>query len=188
MPIISPSEKRCFDALLPLLTPAARATVHSIIRTPGTSPYTRVREALLRRFGRTPRQLARDLCESRSLGDKLPSEFLDHLLGLLPDVKVLFEVILLDALPANARVAALPHTDVHAMARAADTVVLENRASAEVDRASAAIAAVSVAPADEFPPSQLSPAAVALPAVAAVSRGSRPPLKKTDTLCAVHAR
>ena len=42
----SPSEQRCFVALLPLLTPAARATVHSVIRTPGPTPYSKAREAL----------------------------------------------------------------------------------------------------------------------------------------------
>ena len=31
-----------FDALLPLLTPAARAMVHSVIRTPGATPYSRL--------------------------------------------------------------------------------------------------------------------------------------------------
>ena len=103
----SPSEQRCFDALLPLLTPAARSTVHSVIRHPGAAPYSRAREALIRHFGRTPRQLAREAREARSLGDRLPSEFLDHLTGLLPDIKLFYEVALLDALPPNARVAAL---------------------------------------------------------------------------------
>ena len=42
----SPSEQRCFVALLPLLTPAARATVHSVIRTPGSAPYSKAREVL----------------------------------------------------------------------------------------------------------------------------------------------
>ena len=87
--------------------------------------------ALLRHFGRTPRQLARELRESRSLGDKLATEFLDHVKGLLPDVRTLFVVVLLDALPPNARVAALQHSSVEDMARAADSVILENRADAE---------------------------------------------------------
>ena len=93
---------------------------------------------LLRHFGHTPCHLAHELRETRSLGDKLPSKLLDHMMGLLPDVKALFEVILLDALPDNARVAALQHTDVVAMAKEADAMVMENRASAEVDRADGA--------------------------------------------------
>ena len=98
----------------------------------------------MRHFGRTPRQLAREAREARSMGDKLPSEFLDHLMSLLPDVKTFYEVALLDALPSNARVAALGHTDVRSMALAADAVVLENRASAEHDRPVAAVMSVSV--------------------------------------------
>ena len=43
----APSERQCFDALLPLLTPAARNTVHSVIRTPGVSPYSKARDCLL---------------------------------------------------------------------------------------------------------------------------------------------
>ena len=185
----NPTERRCFDALLPLLTPAARAIVHSVIRAPGVAPYTRAREALLRHFGRTPRQLARDLREARSLGDKLPSEFLDHAMSLLPDVKAYFEIVLLDALPPNARIAALNHTDLRAMARAADAVVLESRAAAESDRASAAVAALSLdqdVPDEDQLPSDM---AVAQPAVAAVARsqGQRPSQRKSD-LCFVHKR
>ena len=79
------------------------------------------------------------------MGDRSPSEFLDHAMSLLPDPKVFFEVVLLDALPPNARVAALQHSDVHDMARAADAVWLENKAAAEMDRASASVASLSLA-------------------------------------------
>ena len=168
-----PTERRCFDALLPLLTPAARSVVHSVIRTPAEAPYTRARDALLRHFGRTPRQLAREAREARSLGDKLPSEFLDHLMSLLPDIKMFYEVALLDALPANARIAALGHADVRSMALAADAVVLEARATAELDRPVAAVAAVSVPQEHDVE-------------VAAVSRTNKPAQK--SSLCSAHAR
>ena len=184
----NPSEQRCFDALLPLLTPAARTTVHSVIRTPGGTPYSKAREALLRHFGRTPRQLARELRDTRSMGDMLATELLDHLYGLLPDVKVLFEVILLDALPANARVAALQHSNVRAMARAADEVILENRAAAECVRPAVSSLSLLDGDLDSSDAFQQPLLPQAAPAVAAVSRGPRPPFKKTETLCAVHNR
>ena len=123
----APSELKCFDALLPLLTPAARATVHSLIRSPGRAPYTKARQVLLRHFGRTPHQLAREFRETRSLGDMLPSELADHLQSLLPDINAIYEVVLLDSLPSNARDAALQQTGLAAMAAAADQVVLGNR-------------------------------------------------------------
>ena len=147
------------------------------------APYTRARDALLRHFGQTPRQKARDFREARSMGEKLPTEFLDHLEALLPDVKALFEVALLDALPANARVAALQHSGARAMAIAADAVVLENRAAQACDRVSASVNSMSLMDRDlESPsacPAPLSPA----PAVAAVGRA--PP---RDSLCQNHRR
>ena len=192
----NPTEQKCFDALLPLLTPAARTVVHSVIRTQGPTPYTRAREALLRHFGRTPRQLAREFRDTREIGERLPSEFLDHLHGLLPDVPPaakIFEVYLLDALPPNARVAALQHSNIHAMARAADAVVLENRASSDsfpaVNQLSLLDDDVDAAGKRDFTPS-LPP--VPAPLVAAVSRGGHPSAapsgRKSDNLCLNHAR
>ena len=181
------SEQRCFDALLPLLTPAARSTVHSVIRTPGTTPYTKAREALMRHFGRTPRQLAREMRDTRVLGGRLPSEFLDHLVGLLPDVWKLFEVALLDALPPNARVAALRYTDVYDMARAADEVMLENMASD--DAAGPSINQLSLLDGDIDGAHAVPPPMVPQPvSVSAVRRDPKPPQKKTDSLCLIHAR
>ena len=179
------SEKQCFDALLPLLTPAARSTVHSVIRTQGGSPYSKARDALLRHFGKTPRQLAREAREARSLGDKLPSEFLDHVMALMPDVRTFYEIALLDALPSNARVAALQHSSVEAMARAADAVVLESRAEAESPRSVSAVASPLLDD-DVFHPGPppLTPTSAA---VAAVSRSSTPAPAKKE-LCSTHAR
>ena len=118
------------------------------------------------------------------MGDRLPSEFLDHALGLLPDVKTYFEIILLDALPPNARVAALQHSDLRAMARAADAVVLENRAEAEASPATVAVNALSLLDGDVDSAGVIPPPLT--PTVAAVSRDSRG--KKNDSLCPTHAR
>ena len=115
------------------------------------------------------------------MGDKLPSEFLDHLMSLLPDVKTFYEVALLDALPSNARVAALGHTDVRSMALAADAVVLENRASAEVERPVAAVMSASTHHDLELEPSPSSSLSVA-----AVGRAAKPAQK--SSLCSAHAR
>ena len=79
-----PSERGCFDALLPLLRPAARSEVHPFIRTPGVTPYSKARQVPLRHFGSTPRQLACEFRETRSLGKRLPSELLDNVRGIDP--------------------------------------------------------------------------------------------------------
>ena len=111
------------------------------------------------------------------MGDKLPSEYLDHIMGLLPDVRTFYEIALLDALSPNARVAALQHSSVEAMARAADSVVLESRAEAELPRG---VSALSLH--DDEVGSQSVPAPIS-PTVAALSRP-----RKSDTLCGQHAR
>ena len=187
----NPSERQCFDALLPLLTPAARNTVHSVIRTPGTTPYSKARDALLRHFGRTPRQLAReflDTSHARVLGDRLPSEYLDHLLGLLPDPRTMYEVALLDALPATARVAALQlsGSSLHAMARAADAVVLEARAETDAARP-VSVNAVSLldSDCDSFVPPPLTPV---LASISKDRRPSQPKPRQDSSICANHVR
>ena len=78
----------------------------------------------------------------------MPSELLDHMKSLLPDVNTLFEVILLDTLPANARDAALRQTGVESMAATANLVVLENRAMASSEHS---ISALSLPPSVEHP-------------------------------------
>ena len=134
-----PSEEESFNTLLPLLTPAALSKMTPILRVPGRTPYTLAKTALLRHFAKTPRDLARELRELRSLGDNTPTEILAHMRGLMPDPDVFFEVVLLDLLPANARDAALQHKTLDAMAAAADLIVAENAVAA----AAPAVASIS---------------------------------------------
>ena len=115
--------------------------------------------------------------------------------GLLPDIRVLFEVILLDSLPANARIAALQHSDVRSMAQAADAVILENRASSELSRAAAEISSISRHDPDFLPDGSVAQPFAPVPSVNAVSSGAsaqprarRPPLRKADGICAIHNR
>ena len=98
----------------------------------------------------------------------------------------MLEVALLDALPAGARDAALQHSSLDAMADAADLVVLENRVAATSLR-DPVVSSVSSDPVADYY-AELEQVSLN-PSVAAVARSSsRPPFKRTDTLCAVHAR
>ena len=160
-----PSEDASINTLLPLLTPAALSKMTPILRVPGLQPYSSAKATLLKHFAKTPRDLARELRELRSLGDSKPSEILAHIRGLLPDPDVLFEVVLLDLLPPNARDAALQHTSLDAMAAAADLIVAENVVAASLP---------TVAAVEPLPPS------APVTSVAAVSTSS--------DLCPVHAR
>ena len=119
------------------------------------------------------------------MGDMLPSEYLDHLMSLIPDVKVLYEVYLLDALPGNARVAALQHTNLRAMADATNAVVRENR-SADSDSMTQAVSSISLLDSDLDGACALQPLAPS-PSVAAVGRDPRAAPRK-DSLCANHKR
>ena len=183
----APSEMRCFDALLPLLTPAARATVHSLIRSPGRNPYTKARQVLLRHFGRTPHQMAREFRETWSLGDMLPSELMDHLQSLLPDITALYEVMLLDSLPSNARDAALQHSGLAAMAAAADQVILGNRALAAASPSVSSVVAVDPVVSAPCYLDDLTPTVSAVAQPAPPRRQQQQGARKSD-LCAVHAK
>ena len=120
----------------------------------------------------------------------LPSEYLDHMDGLLPDPQTLKEVYLLDALPPNARVAALQHSSIRDMALAADAVILESRAEAASTVAmTASVNSLSLLDGDLSGGASIPPPLLPTPvaSVAAMSRRSGPP-KKPSTLCSNHAR
>ena len=102
------------------------------------------------------------------MGDNTPSEILAHIRGLLPDVDVLYEVVLLDLLPPNARDAALQHSSLDSMAAAADLIVAENAVAASLPAVS------ELAAPDSSDDRVVSVAAVAAPSSAG--------------LCRVHAR
>ena len=165
----NPSQEASFNTLLPLLTPAALSKMTPILRVKGLTPYTQAKTTLLKHFAKTPRDLARELREVRSLGDCTPTEILAHIRGLLPDPDVFFEVVLLDLLPANARDAALQHSNLDDMAAAADLIVAENAVAASLP----SVAALS------SPDS----GADGRPEVAATSAPAAVP-----DLCQVHAR
>ena len=67
-----PTEEASFNTLLPLLTPAALGKMTLILRVMGRTPYTTAKKTLLKHFAKTPRDLARELRELRSLGDVPP--------------------------------------------------------------------------------------------------------------------
>ena len=173
----NPSEDAAFDTLLPLLTPAACKHIQPIVRAPGPSPYSKAKTSLLRHFERTPRDLAREFRNLTSLGDMLPSDMLEHLYGLLPDPKVMYEVVFLDLLPPSAKDAALQHSSLADMAAAADKIVREGHTAARIS-------------AVESSPSLLgcdAPAALPVSTVAAVRSTPKPPSLPTF-LCDVHLR
>ena len=86
----------------------------------------KAKEALLSHFERNKYDKASDLLLITSLGDRTPSDLLRYMRSLQPGEAEtsLFIVIFLNALPRNARDAALPHAPtLDDMAKAADVVL-----------------------------------------------------------------
>ena len=123
-----------FDYLLSFLPTAALNQIDSIVDAPTQHPYTDAKKALLSHFQRNKYDKASDLLLITSLGDRTPSDLLRYMRSLQPGEgeTSLFIVIFLNALPRNARDAALPHApNMDDMAKAADIVlsIPEARAS-----------------------------------------------------------
>ena len=178
-----PTSAEKFDALLPLLSASACKHVQPIVRSPGLDPYTKAKTSLIRHFDKTPRDRARECRSLDSLGDMMPTDMLEHIYGLQPDPKVIYEIIFLDLLPAAAKDAALQHSSLSAMAAAADKIVLEGsptNSTPSVSQVSTSLASLAV---DEV-------AAVGAPdrrQAAARGRDSRQP-RALRFLCSSHAR
>ena len=176
-----PSQAETFDALLPLLSTAACKHVQPIVRSPGLDPYSRARSSLIRHFDKTPRDHARECRRLDSLGDMMPSDMLEHILGLLPDPAVIYEVIFLDLLPPAARDAALQHSSLSAMAAAADKIVREGSTAATAG-------ALSVSVVAEDPDPGVAAISSRRQAPSSRQRADQRPSRGHKFLCSVHAR
>ena len=112
----------------------------------------------------------------------MPSDMLEHIYGLLPDPKIIYEIIFLDLLPPAAKDAALQHSSLASMASAADKIVLEGSpanapAVAEIAAATAALSVDDVAAVSSRRQQQPS----------SRPRDARPP-RALRFLCSNHAR
>ena len=115
-----------FDYLLSFLSTTALNQIDSIVDAPTQQPYKDAKEALLSHFQRNKYDKASDLLLVTSLGDRTPSDLLRYMRSLQPGEQEtsLFIVIFLNALPRNARDAALPKApNLDEMAKAADIVL-----------------------------------------------------------------
>ena len=157
-----PTEAETFDALLPLLSTAACKHVQPVVRSPGSNPYSRARSSLIRHFDKTPRDHAREFRRLESLGDMMPSDMLEHILGLLPDPAIIYEVVFLDLLPPAARDAALQHTSLSVMAAAADKIVREGSSAPPAAPSNLSVSAVAAAADDLHLHEDVSPAVSAI--------------------------
>ena len=130
-----------FDALLAFLTTNALSQIDDIIDAPLQDPYDAAKKALLSHFTRNKLDRANDLRFITSLGDRTPSGLLRYMRSCQPGEPEtsLFTVIFLNALPKNAKDAALNLDDP----LLDDIATVADRILAVPDATTAGVSAVS---------------------------------------------
>ena len=96
--------------------------VQNIILDPPENPYDAIKAALVKAFGRTQAEKDQELLNLNGLGDKKPSELLQHMKNLNADPNTLFKALFLAQLPPDVlRILAMSSkTDVNELASEAD--------------------------------------------------------------------
>ena len=77
--------------------------VKNIILDPPENPYNAIKAALVKAFGRTQAEEDQELLNLNGLGDKKPSELLQHMKNLNADPNTLFKALFLAQLPSDVR-------------------------------------------------------------------------------------
>ena len=93
--------------------------------TPSEVPYNTLKAALIDAFGKTQAQKDQDILNINGLGDKKPSELLQHMNNLNADPKTLFKALFLAQLPPEVRqiLALSDKTDIKDLAKEADRIM-----------------------------------------------------------------
>ena len=77
--------------------------VQNIILDPPENPYEAIKAAPVKAFGRTLAEKDQELLNLNGLGDKKPSELLQHMKNLNADPNTLFKALFLAQLPSDVR-------------------------------------------------------------------------------------
>ena len=98
--------------------------VQNIILEPPENPYDAIKAALIKAFGRTQMEKDQELLNLNGLGDKKPSELLQHMKNLNADPNTLFKALFLTQLSPDVRriLAASSKTDIDELATEADRI------------------------------------------------------------------
>ena len=108
----------------------------------------KIRDALIKAFGRTQVEKDQELLNLNGLGDKKPSELLQHMKNLNADPNTLFKALFLTQLPPDVRriLATSSKTDIDELATEADRITEVARLTQDVQ--------VNAAKASRSPPSR----------------------------------
>jgi hypothetical protein len=124
-------QKTQFDYVIQALDNSTADRVQAVILNPSETPYDTLKAALIDAFGKTQAQKDQDILNINGLGDKKPSELLQHMNNLNADPKTLFKALFLAQLPPEVRqiLALSDKTDIKELAKEADRIMEVSRFS-----------------------------------------------------------
>ena len=98
--------------------------VKNIILDPPENPYNAIKAALVKAFGRTQAEEDQELLNLNGLGDKKPSELLQHMKNLNADPNTLFKALFLAQLSPDVQqiLATSSKTDINELASETDRI------------------------------------------------------------------
>ena len=120
-----------FDYVVQALDSPTAEKVQSVILSPPEDPYNTLRATLVEIFGKTQAQKDQEILNINGLGDKKPSELLQHIHNLNADPATLVRAFFLTQLPPEVRqiLALSDKTDIKELAKEADRVMEVSRLS-----------------------------------------------------------
>ena len=118
-----------FDYVIQALDNSTAEKVQSVILSPPEEPYNTIRALLIKIFGKTQAQKDQDILNINGLGDKKPSELLQHIHNLNADPTTLVKAFFLAQLPPEVRqiLALSDKTDIKDLAQEADRIMEVSR-------------------------------------------------------------
>ena len=123
-----------FDHVIQALDNVTADHVQNIILNPPDNPYDALKQALVRAFSKTQPEKDQELLNLNGLGDKKPSELLQHMRNLNVDPETLFKALFLAQLPSEVRriLASSEKTEIEDLALQADRITEASRLTNEL--------------------------------------------------------
>ena len=123
-----------FNYVIQALDNVTADRVQNIILNPPENPYDTLKQALVRAFSKTQPEKDQELLNLNGLGDKKPSELLQHMRNLNVDPKTLFKALFLAQLPSEVRriLASSEKTEIEDLALQADRITETSRLTNEL--------------------------------------------------------
>ena len=122
-----------FDYVIQALDNNSADKVQSIILNPPVAPYDKIKSALIAAFGKSQATKDQELLNLNGLGDRKPSELLQHMRNMNANPETLFKALFMSQLPHDARriLASSTKTELDELAVEADRIVEVTRLANE---------------------------------------------------------